>query len=112
MKKFFTTLALALLTLAASAQENPNRVIVKQKYKAAVGYLAERIDSIYFTKLEGRVAADVKFLSFSKGNLTDTIRLAVTKTPECKSYKIACMSAGQANSFARDAALDQYVYRP
>lgn len=34
MKKFFTTLALALLTLAASAQENPNRVIVKQKYKA------------------------------------------------------------------------------
>ena len=94
MKKFFTTLALALLTLAASAQENPNRVIVKQKYKAPVGYLAERIDSIYFTKLEGRVAADVKFLSFSKGNLTDTIRLAVTKTPECKSYKIACMPAG------------------
>ena len=37
MKKFFTTLALALLTLAASAQENPNRVIVKQKYKAPVG---------------------------------------------------------------------------
>ena len=102
MKKFFTTLALALLTLAASAQENPNRVIVKQKYKAPVGYLAERIDSIYFTKLEGRVAADVKFLSFSKGNLTDTIRLAVTKTPECKSYKIACMPAGQANSFASD----------
>ena len=30
MKKFFTTLALALLTLAASAQENPNRVIVNQ----------------------------------------------------------------------------------
>lgn len=108
MKKFFTTLALALLTLAASAQENPNRVIVKQKYKAPVGYLAERIDSIYFTKLEGRVAADVKFLSFSKGNLTDTIRLAVTKTPECKSYKIACMPAGQANSFASDAALEQY----
>lgn len=108
MKKFFTTLALALLTLAAFAQENPNRVIVKQKYKAPVGYLAERIDSIYFTKLEGRVAPDVKFLSFSKGNLTDTIRLAVTKTPECKSYKIACMPAGQANSFASDAALEQY----
>lgn len=81
---------------------------MKQKYKAPVGYLAERIDSIYFTKLEGRVAADVKFLSFSKGNLTDTIRLAVTKTPECKSYKIACMPAGQANSFASDAALEQY----
>ena len=46
------------IILAASAQENPNRVIVKQKYKAPVGYLAERIDSIYFTKLEGRVAAD------------------------------------------------------
>ena len=108
MKKLFTTLLLALFAFVANAQDNPNRVIVQPKYKAPVGYLAERIDSIYFTKIEGRVAADVKVLGYAKSKLNDTIHVAITKTPDCVAYKIACLPTAQAKAFASDAAVEQY----
>lgn len=108
MKKLFATLTLALATLVVSAQDNPNRLIVQPKVGYAKGFLVERIDSIYFTKIEGRVAADVKVQSFSTGNTGDTIRLAVTKTANCTSFKIACMPTARANAFATDAAVESY----
>ena len=59
MKKIFATLLLALTTMAASAQDNPNRLIIQPKQGNPSGYLVERLDSVYFTKINGRVAADI-----------------------------------------------------
>lgn len=108
MKKLFTTLTLALATLAVSAQDNPNRLLVQPKQGNVKGFLVERIDSIYFTKVEGRVSADVNVQSFTTGDTGDTIRLAVTKTAACKSFKIACMTRAMANALTNDVAVESY----
>lgn len=108
MKKILATLSLALVTLATSAQDNPQRLIVQPKQGNAKGFLVERIDSIYFTQINGRVAADVTIQSFTTGSTGDTIRLAVTKTPDCKSYKIACLPTATAKALTTDAVVEQY----
>ena len=59
MKKIFASLLLALTTMGASAQDNPNRLIIQPKQGNPSGYLVERLDSVYFTKINGRVAADI-----------------------------------------------------
>ena len=64
MKKIFTLLTMFMVSLMAIAQTNPNRLIVQHK-SGTTGYLAERIDSIYFAKVEGRVAADVTVAKFT-----------------------------------------------
>ena len=84
MKKIFATLLLALTTMAASAQDNPNRLIIQPKQGNPSGYLVERLDSVYFTKINGRVAADINLQGYTTGATGDTLRLAVTKTPECQ----------------------------
>lgn len=84
MKKIFASLLLALTTMGASAQDNPNRLIIQPKQGNPSGYLVERLDSVYFTKINGRVAADINLQGYTTGTTGDTLRLAVTKTPECR----------------------------
>lgn len=108
MKKKFATLLLALTTMAASAQDNPNRLIIQPKQGNPSGYLVERLDSVYFTKINGRVAADINLQGYTTGATGDTLRLAVTKTPECQAYKIACLPASVANALTSDAVVAQY----
>lgn len=50
MRKIYATAAFAAMALAASAQTNPNRVLVRETSGNVQGFLAERIDSIYFAK--------------------------------------------------------------
>ena len=107
MKKIFTLLTMFMVSLMAIAQTNPNRLIVQHK-SGTTGYLAERIDSIYFAKVEGRVAADVTFNAFRKGTDGDTVFVAVKKTPECKAYKIACITGALAKKLNDDAAVERY----
>lgn len=108
MKKIFATLLLALTTMAASAQDNPNRLIIQPKQGNPSGYLVERLDSVYFTKINGRVAADINLQGYTTGTTGDTLRLAVTKTPECQAYMIACLPASVANALTSDAVVAQY----
>ena len=108
MKKIFATLLLALTTMAASAQDNPNRLIIQPKQGNPSGYLVERLDSVYFTKINGRVAADINLQGYTTGATGDTLRLAVTKTPECQAYRIACVPASMANALTSDAVVAQY----
>ena len=53
MKKIFTLLTMFMVSLMAIAQTNPNRLIVQHK-SGTTGYLAERIDSIYFAMPSGK----------------------------------------------------------
>ena len=108
MKKLIASLALVMATTAVSAQDNPQRLIVQPKQGNPTGYLVERIDSIYFTKINGRVAADITVQSFSTGETGDTIRLAVKKTADCQSFKITCMPTATAKALTTDAAVESY----
>ena len=55
MKKLFTTIILAIVAVMGYAQTNPNRMLVTDKTGSTKGYLVERIDSVSFVSLEGRV---------------------------------------------------------
>ena len=62
MRKILSLCAAALFCLSSYSQENANRMIVHESSKNIKGFLTERIDSITFARVEGRVAADVKIL--------------------------------------------------
>lgn len=62
------------------AQTNPNRVLITDKTGNTRGYLAERIDSIWFAQIEGRIAAEIEFLGFKTGDTGDTLNIAITRT--------------------------------
>lgn len=83
MKKLFTTIILAIVAVMGYAQTNPNRMLVTDKTGSTKGYLVERIDSVSFVSLEGRVAADVEYKGFYSGATGDTVALSVTRTPQC-----------------------------
>ena len=59
MKKLFSSFIVCLIgTMSLFAQTNPNRVIITEKSGNVKSFLAERIDSIWFAKVEGRIAAE------------------------------------------------------
>lgn len=110
MKKILTFLFLAVAAITAQAQDNPNRLIIQPKAGSTKGYLVERIDSIYFTKVEGRVAADIDFKGYFPGeDGADTLKLAITRTPECVAYRIVCIPQVLANAFTSDAQMESYM---
>ncbi len=111
MRKFFTTIALAAMTLMASAQTNPNRVLVRDVAGGVKGFLAERIDSIYFAKVEGRIAADVTYNSFEKNDDGAVINLSVAKTAGCYSFRICCVPSNIAGQLTNDMQKVSYVER-
>lgn len=111
MRKIYATAAFAAMALAASAQTNPNRVLVRETSGNVQGFLAERIDSIYFAKVEGRIAADVTYNSFSNSDEGATIDLAVKKTEGCYSFRICCLSSNLAGQLTTDAQKASYVER-
>ena len=84
MKKLFSSFIVCLIgTMSLFAQTNPNRVIITEKSGNYKSFLAERIDSIWFAKLEGRIAAEIEYLGYVEGggeNGEDIIQIAVTRT--------------------------------
>ena len=108
MKKIALIALVLCFGLAMKAQENPNRMIVQPKSGNPKGFLIERIDSVYFTQITGRVAADITFKEFKTGD-ADTIILSVTKTPDCQAYRISCVPTVRANQwFTTDANVAAY----
>lgn len=87
-KKILSTLALSLAMLTASAQSQPNRLIVHQKSGSFASYRIGSVDSLSFYNIEGEVRADVKINDYKTGDTGDTLWVAVTKTPACSSYRI------------------------
>lgn len=108
MKKIITLCLLAVISLTtAFAQTEPNRLIVKQGYDHK-SFIIDRVDSVFFDKVEGVVAAKVEFKKFNTGESGDTIWVAVTKTPECKAYRITCVPTTFANAMTTDAQVESY----
>lgn len=109
MKRIFTFISMVMLTLVSHAQTNPNRVLVRESSGNIKGFLAERIDSIYFDKITGRVAADVEFKSYDDSGDTPVINVSVTKTANCQAFRIAFLSTNLANQLTSDAQVASYL---
>ena len=109
MKRIYTLLMLCIFSMTLFAQTNPNRLLVRETTGNLKGYLVENIDSIFFDKEEGRVAADLEFLGYSTGETGDTIRLAVTRTEKCVAYRIMVVPTTVANRLNTDAAVGSYL---
>ncbi|MBP3511479.1 MAG: hypothetical protein J6K19_05515 [Prevotella sp.] len=112
MKKYILLFILAVISLAMDAQTTgPNRMIVANKAGRYTSYNVNDIDSIGFATIEGTVAADVKVLSYTRGegNNSDTIHLAVTKTPSCYKYKITVLPTNTANRLTTDLQAATYM---
>lgn len=109
MKKLFTLLVLSFIAVTTFAQTAPNRVLVRDKAGNVKGYLVENIDSIYFASETRRVAADVDFKKFSKGETGDTIFLAVTRTEACQAFRIGVLPTNRMSFLTSDAAIANYL---
>ena len=87
MKKFFLLIVCALMGISSYAQQEPNRLIVRDNMGQAHPFHVNRIDSIAFATVEGTVAADitvedVTIKDEAKGT-KDMVKLAITRTPAC-----------------------------
>lgn len=109
MKKLFTSIILAILAVVGYAQTNPNRMLVTDKAGAIKGFVVDRIDSVSFATVEGRVAADVEYLGIYSGSTGDSVGVKITRTPQCVGYKITCMSKVRASSLSTDEAVANYL---
>lgn len=97
---------LVLLSVSLHAQTNPNRLLVRDKLGNVKGYLAERIDSIYFAQQEGRVAADITFKNYNPD--LGTITLDVKRTPGCQAFRIDCLPTIRIANIKDDASIANY----
>lgn len=111
MKKIYSLCLSALVSASAFAQTQPDRVIVYEKSGNRTGFLAERVDSITFPKLEGSVAAKLainKQIPGKDGN-PDTLMVNIERTPNCTAYKLFSVPEVLANRLTDDAAMANYV---
>lgn len=112
MKKFFTLILCAVACLSVYAQNTDlNRLIIRDKGGNIHPYAINNLDSMFFYKIDGRVAADIeiKDVAIKKDeNTKDSVTLAVTRSESCKSYKIACVTKPIADVLTNDAACAGY----
>ena len=112
MKKFFTLILCAVACLSVYAQNTDlNRLILRDKGGYIHPYAINNLDSMFFYKIDGRVAADIeiKDVAIKKDeNTKDSVTLAVTRSESCKSYKITCVTKPIADVLTNDAACAGY----
>lgn len=110
MKKLYSLLIMAVFCLTASSQTNPNRLIVHDTKGGYTGFLAERVDSLSFIRLDGRVAADVEFKGYTPDN-GGVLSLSVTRTADCEGFRIDVIPKNNMAYLADDMAVAQYFDR-
>ena len=105
MKRYFLLIACALLSITSFAQE-PNRLLVRDKMGMLTPFHIDRIDSVYFGKVEGRVAADITIKNVTIKNAAegtvDMVELAIKRTEPCAAYKVACIKKSTADMITDD----------
>ena len=107
MKKYFLLIVCALLGITAFAQQEPNRLLVRDKMGQLTPFHIDRIDSISFTTVEGRVAADVTVkdvtIKNAVENTEDMITLSIQRTQPCVAFKVACLKKSMADKITDDS---------
>ncbi len=95
----------SLFSLSVFSQGNANRLLIHESSQNIKGFLAERVDSITFARIEGRVAADTKILEVT----LDMIKVEILRTPDCVGFKLVCLPQNIANQLTDDATTAAYV---
>ncbi len=108
MKKKILLCLMAIFSLATFAQTEPNRLVVLEKNNLHKAFIVDRVDSIFFANVEGRVAADVTYKDYKSGASGDTLWVAVQKTPECVGYKITCIPKSLSSRITSDDVAASY----
>ena len=110
MKKLFSLIIMCLIgATSLLAQTNPNRVLITDKTGNTKGYLAERIDSIWFAQIEGRIAAEIEYKGFKTGESGDTLSIAVTRTQGCEAFRIDCLPKSRVDMLGTEDAIATYI---
>ncbi len=110
MKKYQILLASLLTATAAFAQtdpigEAPNRILVTNANGNYKGFVIDHLDAINFARVDGEVLAKVEVNEVA----TDSLRLTVKRTPDCKYYKLAVISQTIANQMPNDLSAISYI---
>lgn len=105
MRNILITAFIALSSFIGIAQQHPDRMVIHQASGNFKSYLPERIDSITFHKIEGRVAADVNILEISLEKLI----VEITRTEACQGFKLSCLPKVLADRLNTDASLCDYI---
>ena len=93
-------MALAVLSLAASAQSQPNRLLVNEKSGATKSFRLGSVDSLSFQTIDGVVNAALTFKNFTSGNSGDTIWVAAKKSENCVSYRIDVLPSARVKAYS------------
>ncbi len=109
MKKIYTLLVLALMAVVAFAQDAPNRLFIHEKSGSFKGFIVDRVDSISFATVSGRVAADVTFNKYETAETGDILWITVKRTADCQGFRISCLPTNTANMLKDDAAVASYL---
>lgn len=105
MKNLIFTLILLLSSVFGFAQERADRMVIHQQGGGFKSYLPERIDSITFPKIEGRIAADAEVLESTLDQLT----VKIIRTQNCAGFKLTVLPKVMADRFDNEVALCNYI---
>lgn len=105
MKKFFTLCMMLLMGLGLYAQTDADRLVINLKSGEVKGYMAERIESVTFPKVAGKVVAEATINEVT----ADKIFVAVTPSADCSYYKILPVPTVTANQLKDDAVAARYI---
>lgn len=108
MKKLFSLILFSVIALTSFAQTEADRLLVTSKQGDVKGFITSRIDSVWFAKVDGKVAADVSFLRYATGATGDTVWVNVKRTPSCEAFKITVVPTVLADQLASDAIVESY----
>lgn len=108
MKKIAIFLA-SILTVAAGFAQNeeaaPNRILVTNTAGNYQGYVIDYLSEISFARVDGEVLAKVEINEVA----LDSLKLTVTRTPECNYYKLAVLPGVTANQITDDVNAIRYI---
>ena len=108
MKKIFLFIAALVTSLAGFAQteENvPNRILVTNTSGNFTGFKIDYLDQVSFARVDGEVLANVSVNAV----YLDSLKVSVTRTPECMYYKLAVLPQVTANQLRDDVTAIRYI---
>lgn len=109
MKKLISALIFMFMSLAISAQKHPDRMFVVEKSGALRGFLVERIDSVYFKKVNGRYNVDITLHDFDSSDPEDPkIIVSFKRSKWCYYYRFTVMPKSEAKLYPTDADVAAY----
>lgn len=102
---FLLATLLSLTCGLAYADNTPNRLLVTNTDGNYNGFVIDHLDAINFARVDGEVLAKVTINEI----YTDSLRVTVTRTPDCDHYKLAVLPKVTANQLNDDVTAIRYI---